>query len=262
MKQERGRLTKASGMKKLARGHEAQQIEYGDAIEEYKIARYAGQFTIDDQDFIDDSFGGLSEHTPRELGELAAELRPNLVYGILLANANMRDSNPLFDALHSNVITSSALGPLTLDAARKTLAVQRENNRQVRTMMRYLIVPENLGFTAEQLISSAELRNSSGYIGTANPNQNKFQVRTDPRLDNGVTDPDTGTTHNGSLTTWYGAAEGGRGGIEVGYRRGTGRAPRMETFLLTGARWGMGWKCAMDIGAKAIDWRGLVRATA
>lgn len=263
MKQERGRMTKASGMKKLARGDEAQQIQYGDAIEEYKISRYAGQFTVDDQDFIDDTFGGLSTHTPEELGELAAEIRPNLVYSILLANGNMRDGNALFDASnHFNLITGSALGVATLDAARSAMASQRENGRQVQTRMRYLIVPEKLGFTADQLVASAELRNSSGYIGTSNPHQGRFQVRTDPRLDNGVVDPNTGTPHAGSLTTWYGATEGGRGGIEVGYLRGTGRAPSMETFMLTGARWGMGWKCKLDIGAKAIDWRGLLRATA
>jgi len=261
---DRGRLTKASGMKKLARGAEAQQIEYGDAIESYKIARYAGQFTIDEQDMIDDSFGGLSEHTPRELGELAAELRPNLVYAILFANANMRDATPLFHADHGNVETSAALAAGTLRTAKANMATQSENGRSIQNAMRYLIVPENLEFTARQLVTSAELRNTTANTqdGTANPHQGQFQVVPDPRLDNGVTDPDTGTKYAGSETTWYGAAAANRNGIEIGYRRGTGRAPRMDTFMLTGARWGMGWKCNMDIGGKAIDWRGLHRATA
>lgn len=261
---DRGRLTKASGLKKLARGAEAQQIEYGDAVESYKIARYAGQFTVDEQDIIDDRFGGMSEHTPRELGELAAELRPNLVYAILLANANMRDGKALFHADHGNLETTAALAALTLKTAKANMAVQTENGRSIRNAMRYLIVPENLEFTARQLVSSAELRNqsTSSHDGTANPHQGQFTVVSDPRLDNGVTDPDTGTTHAGSETTWFGAAAAGRTGIEVGYRRGTGRAPRMDTFMLTGARWGMGWKCNLDIGAKAIDWRGLHKSTA
>ncbi len=261
---DRGRLTKASGMKKLARGAEAQQIEYGDAIESYKIARYAGQFTIDDQDFIDDSFGALSEHTPRELGELAAELRPNLVYAILFASANMRDGVPLFHATHGNLETTSPLNAGKLQTAKANMTTQTENGRSIQNAMRYLIVPENLEFTARQLVTSAELRNTTANTqeGTANPHQGRFQVVTDPRLDNGVTDPDTGTSYAGSETNWYGAAAANRNGIEVGYRRGTGRAPRMDSFILTGARWGMGWKCNMDIGGKAIDWRGLHKATA
>lgn len=261
---DRGRLTKASGMKKLARGAEAQPITYGDETESYKIARYAGQFTADEQDFIDDTFGGMSQHTPAELGELAAELRPNLVYAILLANANMRDSVALFHASHGNLETSSALGALTLKTAKANMVTQTENGRSIRNAMRYLLVPANLEFTALQLVNSAELRNqsTSSQDGTSNPHQGTLTVVTDPRLDNGVTDPDSGTSYGGSETTWYGAAAGGRNGIEVGYRRGTGRAPRMEQFMLTGARWGMGWKCNIDIGAKAIDWRGLHKATA
>lgn len=261
---DRGRLTKASGLKKLARGAEAQPIEYGDAIESYKIARYAGQFTIDEQDFIDDSFGGLSAHTPKELGELAAELRPNLVYAIMFANAAMRDTVALFNSAHGNLETSAALDATTLKTAKANMACQTENGRSIQNAMRYLIVPENLEFTARQLVTSSELRQSGGAAttGTANPHQGQFQVVSDPRLDNGVTDPDTGTVHSGSETTWYGAAASGRNGIEIGYRRGTGRAPKMDTFMLTGARWGMGWKCNMDIGGKALDWRGLHKATA
>ena len=261
---DRGRLTKASGMKKLARGAEAQQIEYGDSIESYKIARYAGQFTIDEQDFIDDTFGGMSEHTPNELGELSGELRPNLIYSIMLANAAMRDSVALFHANHGNLETSSALGALTLKTAKANMSTQTENGRALSNSMRYLIVPENLEFTARQLVTSGELRNqsTSSQDGSANPHQDQFTVVSDARLDNGVTDPDSGTAYSGSETTWFGAAAGGRCGIEVGYRRGTGRAPKMDTFTLSGARWGLGWKCNMDIGGKATDWRGLHKCTA
>ena len=261
---DRGRLTKGSGLKKLARGQEANPIEFGDAIESYKLARYAGKFEIDEQDIIDDSFGGITGHTPQELGELAAELRPNLVYAIILANAVMRDSVALFHADHGNLEASSALSATTLKTAKANMMVQTENGRSIRNAMRYLVVPANLEFTARQLVTSAELRETGGAAlsGTANPHQGTLSVVVDPRLDNGVTDPDTGTAYAGSETTWFGAAASGRTGIEIGYRRGTGRAPRMDTYMLSGARWGMGWKCNMDIGGKAIDWRGLHKATA
>ncbi|TWU66460.1 hypothetical protein [Crateriforma conspicua] len=264
MKQERGRLTKASGMKKLARGGaEANPIEFSDETEEYKIARYAGQFTLDEQDFIDDSFGAMSPHTTIELGELAGELRPDLVYSILIGNPDMRDGKALFHADHGNLETGAALGESSLETARANMVLQVENGRSIRNSMRYLIVPESLDFTARRLINSSETRQASTTtaVGTSNPHHKRFDVRSDPRLDNGVTDPDSGTFHAGSTTNWFGASARVTHGIEVGYRRGTGGAPRMETFVLTGARWGMGWKCNMDLGAKAIDWRGLHKST-
>ncbi|TWU15966.1 phage major capsid protein [Allorhodopirellula heiligendammensis] len=259
---ERGRLTKGSGMKKLARGGTPNPIEFSDETEKYKIARYAGKFEISEEDIIDDSFGALSEHTPRELGEMAAELKPNLVFAILLANAAMRDGTALFHADHANLL-ALALDAAGVDAAKVAMRTQTENERNIRNAMRFLIVPEQLDFKARQLMASAELRNAAGTgpEGTANPLQNRFTVVSDPRLDNGVVDPDTGTKYNGSSTQWFGAAAAGSNSIEVGYRTGTGRAPRMTTYMLPGDRYGMGWKCDLDIGAKAIDWRSMVKST-
>lgn len=257
--QERGRLEKADGLALLARGKtEANHITFSDSKESYVIERYAGQFIVDERDIIDDSFGGISSHTPAELGEMAAEKRPELVYSILLGNPTMRDSVALFNAAHSNLAGSAALDATTLEAMRAAMAKQTENGRTIQTMMRFLIVPEALRFTAMRLVESVELLDTtaSKIAGTYNPHRGLFQVISDPRLDNGI------GALSGSGTTWYGAAQKSRHGIEVGYLRGSGRAPRIETFMLTGGTWGMGWKCNIDIGAKAIDWRGLAKRTA
>ncbi|MEP1644359.1 hypothetical protein, partial [Rhodopirellula bahusiensis] len=258
---ERARMTKASGMKKLARGGTPNPIEFGDEIESYKLARYAGKFEICEEDIIDDRFGGMSDHTPRELGEMAAELRANLVFAILLANKNMRDGKALFHVDHRNLL-ANALALSGLDAMKVGMRTQTENGRNIRNAMRYLIVPEQLDFRARQLMSSAEVRNaaSTSQEGTANPLQNRFQIVADPRLDNGVIDPDTGDEYAGSATSWYGAAAAGSNSIEVAYRTGTGRAPRMSTYMLPGDRYGMGWKCDLDIAAKAIDWRSMSKS--
>jgi hypothetical protein len=45
--------------------------------------------------------------------------------------------------------------------------------------------------------------------------------------------------------------------IEVGYRRGTGRAPTIRSFVLDKGQWGLGWDINFDIGAKALDYRGM-----
>ena len=83
----------------------------------------------------------------------------------------------------------------------------------------------------------------------------------DSRLDNGVTDPKSGTVNAGSATTWYMASAMART-IEVGYIRGSGRAPELRSFVLSQGQWGMGWDIKMDIGAKALDYRGFNKATA
>lgn len=257
--QDRGRLEKAGGLAKLTRGAtEANHITMSDSKESYVIERYAGQFVVDERDIIDDSFGGISTHTPAELGELAAEKRPDLVYEILLGNPAMRDTVALFHANHGNLAGSSALDALTLEGMRAAMTLQTENGRSIQTSMRFLIVPEALRFAAQRLVQSVELldTNASKISGTANPHQGLFAIVSDPRLSNGV------GGHAGSTTSWYGAAQRSRHGIEVGYLRGSGRAPRIETFMLTGGAWGMGWKCNIDIGAKAIDWRGLAKRTA
>lgn len=258
---ERARMTKASGMKKLARGGTPNPIEFDDEIESYKLARYAGKFEISEEDIIDDRFGGMSSHTPRELGEMAAELRANLVFAIMLANKVMRDGTALFHADHGNLL-ANALALTGLDAAKVAMRTQTENGRNIRNAMRYLIVPESLDFRARQLINSSELRNPAATEGegTANPMQNRFQIVSDPRLDNGLVDPETGDEHAGSATAWYGAAAAGSNSIEVAYRTGTGRAPRMSTYMLPGDRYGMGWKCDLDIAAKAIDWRAMLKS--
>jgi hypothetical protein len=50
--------------------------------------------------------------------------------------------------------------------------------------------------------------------------------------------------------------------IEVAYVRATGRTPRVTPFTLTEGRFGMGWTVVLDVGAKAMDWKGLRKTTA
>lgn len=255
---ERTRLTKGSKLTKLARGKEADHATRSDQREVYRIARYAKQFVVDEQDIIDDTFGAL-ENMPTELGEAAAELRPDLVYAILLANAAMSDSVALFHASHSNLSTSSGLAAATLEAGIAALNQQTENGRVLnKTGPIILLTPESLMFNAERLIKSAA-RMKDSEEGDYNPLRSvKIQGVSDARLDLGVTDPDSGTTHAGSTTSWY-LMRSGRHLIEVGTLRGSSGRPSVRPFTLDRGSWGMGWDVKMDIGAKALDWLGMRR---
>jgi hypothetical protein len=265
---ERIKLGKGSSLDRHVRGGTAKHATRSSSMEEYKVHRYSKQFVVDEMDIIDDRFNALLD-MPNEMGEAARRIRPDLVYSILMGNPDLSDSVALFHAAtHGNLDTSSALASATLIAAITAMATQQEDGVNLGIFPKCLIVPQALKFTADVLIRSQETRpfnfdaTSGATVGIYNPlaNQGLTSIA-DSRLDNGVTDPSDGTAHTGSATTWFVAATGGRHTIEVGYLRGTGRAPMLRSFVLTEGQWGLGWDVKMDVGAKALDYRGLHKST-
>lgn len=265
---ERPRLqTLGNSMKKLPRGSEADHEERSDQAESYKIFRYASQYVVDEQDFIDDSLNAL-DSMPGDMGQKAARLRPDLVYYILLANPTLAaTSRALFNTTDGNLGSSAALNSANLKAAISAFTLVRENNVNLNLTPTHLIVPTSLKFTAKELVNSAAIiiAGTAGSVterGTMNTLQDEnLQWVQDARLENGVVDPDTGTTGSGSASTWFLASTMAKT-IEVAYRRGTGRAPQVRSFTLDKGKWGMGWDINMDIGAKAMDWHGMRKTTA
>lgn len=253
---ERPRMSVGPDLELLPRGKEAKHMERDDTAESYSIARYAKQFVVDEQDIIDDRLNALSD-TPQMMGRAAARLRPDLVYAILLANANLTATGrALFNATDGNLDTGSALAASTLQAAITAIQTFQENSVNLNLMATHVIVPQTLRFTGRQLLRSAELgRDDEG--PTMNPIvAENLTLVSDARLDNGVTDPASGTAQTGSTTDWYTVAAAAHT-IEVAYLRGTGRAPVVRSFMLDKGTWGMGWDVKLDIGAKALDWRGM-----
>lgn len=258
---------KGGGLKKLARGDTAKDDTMGDDTESYKIARYAKKFVLDEQDIIDDRVDLLMQY-PREAAEASAQLRPDLVYYILLSNPTLNaDSIAIFhSSSHGANLLTGALNIANLEAARAVMAKQTMNGRTLNLNPRFLLCPQDLWGTAMQLLRSTEVRSTlaatSGGIGGQYGTDNyirdlQLQLRVDNRMGvAGVTDPATGTAQAGTATNW--ALVGDRNTIEVGYRRGTGRRPVVRSFVLDQGQWGVGWDVNMDIGAKALDYRSMV----
>lgn len=266
---ERAMLGKFGSLTKHGRGGTADHLKTSDSKEEYKIARYSGQFVVDEMDIIDDRFGAIEGTTPAEIGNAAAALRPDLVYAILLANAALSDTGALFNATaittaggHAN-LTTAALATTALAAGIAAMGKQRIQKRPLNIRARYLIVPQELWETA-QILTASQFRTSAN--GEVNPLADlMLDVRVDDRVGvAGVIDPVTGTAYAGLATNWFLTARPGENGaktIEVGYLRGTGRAPQIRSFVLTQGQWGMGWDVNMDIGAKALDFRAMHKST-
>jgi hypothetical protein len=268
---ERHSTGKFGALTKHKRGGKADHLATDSGKEEYKIARYSGQFVVDEMDIIDDRLGALDQLSPKDIGLAARQLRPNMVYAILLANPELSDGGELFNSTvittvggHAN-LTSGALAADTLQAAITLMSKQRQKKRPLNLRVRYVIVPQDLAFKINILLTSAERSNNSD-LGTKNPLAGMgLEFRADDRIGvAGVVDPDTGNSYAGTATNYFLAARPGEEGartIEVGYLRGTGRAPQMRSSILTQGQWGIGWDINMDIGAKALGFQGLVKSS-
>lgn len=262
---ERIRLAAGPNLKHLPRGGEADHADYSDVLESYKVSRYARQFQIDEQDVIDDMLDALSR-IPTQFGAAAARLRPDMVYSIILANANLNATGrALFNTTDGNLDSTAALAAATLRAAIEAMMAFQENSINLNIRPTHLIVPVGLWFTAGELINSAQILlagSTDTERGARNvlADENLTRV-SDPRLDNGVTDPRDETVHAGSGTTWYLASNQAHT-IEVAYLRGTGRAPQIRSETLSKGKWGIHYDVKLDVGAAALDWRGLHKATA
>lgn len=255
---ERIRLKKKGGsMPKLPRGKTAEHATRDDTAEALKLARYAEQFIIDEQDLIDDRLNALRT-MPQEMGLAASRLRPDLVYAILLLNPTMKAGTTLFVASR-NLETSKALASATLKEAITLLSLRQENSVNLNLMGTHLITPSTLKWPSKQLLQSAETRNTTANseFGTKNVLQDEgLTLISDARLENGVVDPDSGTLATGADNDWY-LTDANFPAIEVAYRSGTGRSPQLRSFVLTQGQWGIGFDINMDIGSKAIRWESI-----
>ncbi|MGH6961867.1 MAG: hypothetical protein ACREE7_15400, partial [Dongiaceae bacterium] len=154
---ERAQMGKFGALTKHTRGGTAEHLGISDSKESYKIARFTGQFVVDEMDLVDDRFGAIEQTSPADMGLSARQLRPNLVYAILLANEALdADATTLFHANHGNS-TTGALASATLQTALTLMAKQRINKRTLNIRARFLIVPQDLLWTAAELIKSTQL---------------------------------------------------------------------------------------------------------
>ena len=260
---ERTRLGKASNLEKLARGDSASDASISDNSESYKIARYAKKFTIDEQDLLDDNFNALLS-MPQEMGAAAGRLRPDLVYSILLANAALADGVALFHADHGNYETGNALTAITLQAAMILMAKQTEDSVQLNLRAETLIVPPDLDFGADVILTSASRTHADADDGVKNPILGRgMKLAVDNRIGAaGVTDPTDGTSRTGTATNFFLAANPAIAPtIEIGFLAGTGRKPSVRSYPLSQGQYGIGFDVKFDIGAKALDHRGLYYGT-
>lgn len=227
-----------------------------------QVYRFSRQMKIDEADVLGDNFGKFKD-TPRDFGQAAGRVRPNMVATVLLNNANLSTTGrALFNTTDGNMTASGkALARGTLSEMIGLIARRRDGDAFLNLQMKWLILPPELFDTAVQLCYSVVLSNDSGG-GEMNPLKTYgIKPIREPRLSLGMNHPITGASLAGSATQYYGVA-GASNTIEVTYLQGAGRTPVVRSETLTGGEFGMVIDVRHYVGATALDWRGFHRFNA
>lgn len=217
---------------------------FGDSQEVYRIYTFGRLFHLTRQAIVNDDLTAFTR-IPRAWGAAAKRLIGDLVYAILTGNPNMGDGNPLFDGTnHANVGTAGVPGVTTLTEARLLMRSQTGLQGSVLNITpRFLICPAALETSVDALLNSISLDDANP--GKINPFKGKLEPVIEPRLD------------AASVTAWYlVCAPGSCDTIELAFLDG-----RRTPYLQQREGWltdGLEFKARLDVGAKALDWRGFV----
>ena len=268
-----GELANVEPMDQLALAGKAaaKNMTYGDWNEQIQISRFAGQYSIDEQDLINDRFGVLRTNSPQALGLSARRVRPNLVYSTLLggyvastsaAIGSMgpklnQNGNALFCQANGNFLPSStytgtavpatndiynpatgAVGTAGLQYLIPAIGSQRLNGAVLNLQPRFALITKYLDMAMRIAFFSTQRVVATGSGGTLNPLQTLgVEPRSDARLDAvGVQNP----LANNAIVTGknYGyilacrpGEEGSKTGV-VRYLQGTGRAPQIRSGIM------------------------------
>jgi hypothetical protein len=191
---------------------------------------------------------------PRILGRSAAATIQSAIFEIFNTNPNN-----IFSAANGNLLTGagSALSMESLGQA-ITLFYKQTDAAGLPIMLtpRYLVVPPELAFTAESILASNQV-NETTTAGTPSPAGNPFQglltLIVSPWLSNA-------TMTGSSATAWLVLADPGVGGVvNVAYLRGR-RIPIIETSETDFDTLGMRWRGFFDFGVGVMDYRAGVKS--
>lgn len=246
-------VVQLAGAPDLLQTNEAGEFKYGsmsDGAETYAVLTYGRIVTLTRQAIINDDLRAF-ERLVTAFGFAARRLENRTVYSQLTANAALADGTALFHANHSNLITSSALAIATLGAGRTAMRLQKGyQSEELNLAPSYLIVPATLEQTAYNLTSA-------NYVPSTKAEINEFRVggRT------AVTPVVEPVLDANSTTSWYLAANSAQvDTVEYCYLDGAeGPVIESEVGFETD---GVSYKCRLDFAAKAVDYRGLLKATA
>lgn len=227
---------------------DSQPYEYGkksDAKEQYAVATYGKLFAITRQSIINDDLNSLVD-LPRSHGEAASRKVGDVAYAVLTANAAMRDGTALFHANHANLGAAGVISVTTIGEAEKLMGLQKDllGKRRLNIRPQFFLAPLTVKMAAETFFKTVLIGGVANQVNLQNIYADAFTRIYEPRLD------------DSSTTAYYLAGPKGKT-VTVFFLNGL-QAPYMETKQGWSVD-GVEYKVRIDCGAKAVDWKGMVK---
>lgn len=235
-------------------GGEYKEGELGENAEEYFISTFGRKMVITREAIINDDLNALTA-LPRLYGEQTAEMVGDVAYAALLDMPNtMGDGKPLFSGAHKNLYAGQGGAPTVakLGTIVTGMKLQRDSfGKTITIQPKYYLAPVALEVTAEQFFNT-QLQGGP-VIGTQaeplinNPyGGNYFNRVYDRRLDASSPNNIYLAAARATVVVFF------LGGVE---------SPYIEEQINFDTD-GVESKVRMDVGAKAMRWVTLSKATA
>jgi len=240
-------------MKKIPENGEYREGRLAEIAETYKVETFGSKLNISRQAIVNDDLGALTE-TPRMYGVACARLCGDVAYNALLGSVKMGDNLSLFHAQHNNLFAGKGGIPTVDKLGPVVTAMKSQKDRFKKSITikpKFFLTGVNLEVASEQFFTT-QLQGIP-VVGTqaqplvANPyGGNYFKRVYDRRFD------------DLAPNSWVLAAA--RGTVTVFFLGGE-KSPYIETNNNFNTD-GFESKVRMDIGAKAMRWVTVAKATA
>lgn len=149
---ERIKLSDVPALAAVAEGAAYTEVAFTEDKETYAVGKFGRRIGYTWEMMVNDDLDALSR-IPAMLGAAAARLENDTVWGVLTANGDLADTDPLFNVTAGNE-SSAALDAAGLAAARLYLrTAETENGQPLNLQAEFLVVGPALENTAELLLA-------------------------------------------------------------------------------------------------------------
>ena len=246
----RTNLGEGEKLEKLQEGSEIKRGTISEAAEKYQVEEYAKIVAISRKVIINDDLSAMTR-IPERMGRRAADLESDLVWDIFKLNAAMADAIALFNAGHGNL--SSAPGAPSETLLNEARAAMRRqvglDKQEISLTPAWAFVPPAHETVMEKLLAVTRPNNASDVNPFGPQGRTTLRMDVEPRLETGT---------GGSLTAWFVTADKGQIDMVELARLSGSNGPQTssrEGFDVNGLE----IKVMHDVGAKAIDHRGVFK---
>jgi hypothetical protein len=214
----------------------------------YRVFKYGKAVGLSWELLVNDRLGAFLRLQPA-LGQAARRKEADLVYALFAENSGagptMQDGTPLFDAAHKNITAAAALDVAGLGAARLLMRRQTAlDGGHLGLTPRYLIVPPEMEGAAEVLLATTTRAIAAGTESDPQSWIRSLQPVVEPRL--------------GANAFYLACSATQIDTMVLGLLDENMNGPVIEDekeFIVDAYK----MKVRHVAGAKALDWRGLVK---